>query len=298
MAAFKIFGYKKGRKYPIKRDEWGRSARQRCFEMFQDKVPFENIAEDLDIKMATVFRYHQQWAKNPDIERQLAYFKTILNKSALDRDRTIELLAQNLGISQEEVETILQQPSGLKRLLVGKIHMPAHAAAAHKSAVAFELALLISDHLLKNHGNFEDILSAFERLMKQNQADREEEDEEIKEENQNILMLRRIMNADLENERQGRVQPERLTDQEKEVITKWGLQKAERQMEIIYWLKIGATMAEGLTKEEAREKIYQDLVKKGDLQVAKTMRQFQEKVHPLQIDGQQTPSTPSSSSSS
>ena len=40
----KMFKRIKRRKYPIIRDETGKSARQRCFEMFEEQAPFEEIA--------------------------------------------------------------------------------------------------------------------------------------------------------------------------------------------------------------------------------------------------------------
>ncbi len=46
MAAFTLFGRKKKRKYPIKRDERGKSARARCFEMFANQTPLNEVAED------------------------------------------------------------------------------------------------------------------------------------------------------------------------------------------------------------------------------------------------------------
>ena len=56
---------KKGRRYPIKRDEWGESARTRCFEMFEDKVPLPEISRIVGVPLKTVYTYHSQWKKNP-----------------------------------------------------------------------------------------------------------------------------------------------------------------------------------------------------------------------------------------
>jgi hypothetical protein len=39
----KVFRQKKRRKYPVKWDEYGKSARSRCFEMFADKTPLNEI---------------------------------------------------------------------------------------------------------------------------------------------------------------------------------------------------------------------------------------------------------------
>ena len=48
-------------------------------------------------------------------------------------------------------------------------------------------------------------------------------------------------------------------------------------------------MFEGLNREQAREKMYQELLEKGDLEGAKRMRRFQDKVHPLKKDDPEMP---------
>ena len=41
--------------------------------------------------------------------------------------------------------------------------------------------------------------------------------------------------------------------------------------------------------EQARERMYQDIVGKGNLEIAKAFRQFQDQVHPLKTDGRIEP---------
>ena len=60
-----------------------------------------------------------------------------------------------------------------------------------------------------------------------------------------------------------------------------GVEAEMKKVEIIYWFRIGALKAEGLTTEQAHEKIYQDLLEKNDLKGAGMIREFQNKVHPL-----------------
>jgi hypothetical protein len=292
MAIFKVFGREKRRKYPIKRDENGKTARKRCFEMFQNKVPLPEIAKTVGVKIDTVYKYHQQWARNPKIEQHLAYYKWILDKSAPDRERSKETAANLFGISKEQLDTILQKSYGLRRLLSGKIYFPVQADAAHKRYIAMELAIIISDHLLKHGGKIEDVYFAFRRWMQQYQLRREEEDEYMKEENKDIMFMRRVIEADLEIERRGRVQPERLSAEERDTILKWGVQSVVKQMETMYWIRISLIIAEGNTIEQAREKIYQGLLNNGDIEGAKRMRQYQDVVHPLKTDNKQPPSTP------
>jgi len=286
---FKGFGRKKKRKFAVRYDERGRSARSRCFEEFKDNTPLGEIAKIVGVKIETVRRYHQQWQKNPNFEQQYAYIKSLLKKEAPDRGRTIELCARAAGIASEQVETILHQPHGLLRLMTGKFYFPGHVDVDHKRYVALELAMLISDHLIKHGGRYEDVSFAFQRWMRENQESREDEDADIEEENQDIAFVRRILEASEENERQGRVQPERLSVEERDIILKWGVQRAIKRVEAMYWLRISELMAEGFTLEQAREKIYQDLLEKGDLEAAKALRAYQDIIHPLKTGNRQPP---------
>ncbi|MCJ7744620.1 MAG: hypothetical protein MUO99_08730 [Dehalococcoidales bacterium] len=292
MAIFKGFGRKKRRKYPVKLDEKGKSARSRCFEMFIDNTPSSEIAKIVGVKVETVRRYHQQWKKNPDFEGQHAYFKELLKRTAPDRERTIELCARACGITKEQFETILSQPHGLRRLMTGKFYFPGHADADHKRYVALELVFLISDHLIKNGGKFEDVAFAFRRWLRESQESREEEDAEIKEENKDIAFMRRILEASAENERQGRVEPDRLSDEERNAILRGGLAPLKRRLEKTYWLRMAELIAEGFTLEQAREKVFQDLLKRGDLEGAKMMREYQDAVHPLKSGDRLPPPSP------
>ena len=45
-------------------------------------------------------------------------------------------------------------------------------------------------------------------------------------------------------------------------------------------------MVEGKTMEQGREKIYQDLLDKGDIEGAKMMREYQDRIHPLKNNNQ------------
>jgi hypothetical protein len=45
-------------------------------------------------------------------------------------------------------------------------------------------------------------------------------------------------------------------------------------------------MVEGKTVEQGREKVYQDLLDKGDIEGAKSMRKYQDIIHPLKNNNQ------------
>jgi hypothetical protein len=292
MAAFRLFGWKKRRKYPVKVDEQGRSARSRCFEMFAEDVPFNEVVKVTGVKIDTVRRYHQQWQKKPDIERQYAYVKELFKKTTPDRDKNVELFSTTLGIEKEQFEAVLSQPHGLRRIITGKFYFPARAEVDHKRSVALELALLISDHLIKHSGKFHDVYLALRRLLHQEMAYREDEDDAIKDESETIDLMRRILAIDLEQERQGRAKPDRLTAAERDAAIRLGLETKAKKLELQYWTRIGEITAEGFTMEQAREKLHQDVVATGDMRMAKTLREFQDKIHPLKTSDQPLPPMP------
>jgi hypothetical protein len=144
--------------------------------------------------------------------------------------------------------------------MTGKYYFPAHADADHKRSVVLELALLISDHLIKNGGKFGDVYFALKRYLWENMKYREEEDADIKEENKLMKMTHAVLAADMENERKGRVKPDTLSEEEHNEIMRYGFKAQMEKIKELYWLLIGILMAEGYTPEQAREKMYQDLL--------------------------------------
>ena len=282
MKLSKLFRTRKSRKYPIRRDEQGQSLRARCFAMFEKGERPSKIAKELKANEATVFRYYRDWKRrSPNFEQQYAFVKSLFSKTSPERDKNLELFSRECGISKEEFEVILSTSHGLRRFLTGKYYFPVQADANHKLSVALELATLISNHLLSNGGKFSDVYHALRRLMKQFKNYRGEEDADVEEDNKIMEMIRKIIAADLENERQGRVKPVELSEEERRALMKRGMEQQIKSTEITYWLRIGFLMADGLTEEQAREKIYQDLVDQGNLKAAELLRELQEKVHPL-----------------
>jgi hypothetical protein len=298
MKLARLFHVKKSRKYPVKRNKEGLSLRARCFELFeQDQRPAE-VAEELKMERATVYRYYRDWKRlGPNFETQYAYVKSLFTKTAPDRDKNIELFAKACGISEEEFEAILSQPYGLRRFLTGKIYFPVQADADHKRHIALELTILMSDLLAKEGGKFSDIYFAFKRYMHEARRYREDKDADIKEENRIMAIIHKIIAKDMEDEQRGRVKPDKLSEEERDIVIKWALDAEKKKTEIYYWLRIGSLVAQGLTMDQAREKMYQDLLKKGDIKGAKILRIFQDRVHPVKPDSD-LPPTPSGQPSS
>ncbi len=162
---FRLFHSRKSRKYPIQRDQEGKSLRERCFEGFDQGQRPADVAKALKANNDTVETYFKDWKeKGKNFEAMYAYVKKLFEKTAPDREKNIELFALTLGIKKEQFEAILSQPYGLRRFLQGKLRFPVQAEVDHKLHIALKLALLIADHLVKNGGKYEDrfgLLSTF-----------------------------------------------------------------------------------------------------------------------------------------
>jgi len=289
----RLFRVKKSRKYPIKRDKESLSLRARCFELFEQGNRPVAVAEEVKMEETTVYRYFRDWKRlGPNFERKYAYVQSLFKKTAPDRDENIELFAKAWGIPKEQIETILAQPHGLRRLMTGKFYFSAHANADHILHIALELALLVSDHLIKHKGKFDDIYLGLKRYLWENMKYREEEDAQIKEDNKILALFHQVLAVDMANERKGRVKPDTLSEEERNAIMRWGVESEMKKAEMWYWFRIGILKAEGLTMEQAHEKVYLDLIEKGDLEGAKALRAFQDKVHPLKSNDQIPPQSP------
>jgi len=112
---------KKSRKYPIKRDEYGTSARQRAFEAFgQGKRPAE-VALMVRISLRTACRYFADWKKLPrNSELWYRVAKAGLKNELGFPQEVITTLAAKLEVSEEEVRRRLQKPWAMKQLVMGK----------------------------------------------------------------------------------------------------------------------------------------------------------------------------------
>jgi hypothetical protein len=293
MRLSKLFRVRRSRKYPIRRDKDGLSLRARCFVLFEEGERPAKVAEVLRMKERAVYRYFRDWKKiGPNFERRYAYVRSLFNKTAPDREKNIELFARVCGISKEEFEAILSTPHGLLRIMTGKYRFPAHVDVDHKRHIALELALLISDYLVDNRGNFEDIYFALERYMQEARKYREEADAQITEDNKVMEIFHKVLAKELEIERQGRVKPDEFSEEEQDLLIKYAIDSELRKTTLTYWLRIGVLMTQGLTKDEAREKMYRDLLEKGDIKGAKLLRKFQDRVHPVKPDSQVPPKPP------
>lgn len=111
----------KSRKYSIQKDEYGRSLRERCFELFYKDWRPAQVARELCMKPKTAYRYFEDWKKLPkDLETTYKLWRKEIKNHTEFSDRVVELLAKALEMSREEVIQRLQRPWGIKQLLKGE----------------------------------------------------------------------------------------------------------------------------------------------------------------------------------
>jgi len=112
---------KKSRKYPIKRDRYGKSARRRAFDAFDRGLKPAQVTDELDISPRTAYRYFADWKKQPtklELSYQLA--KAIHKCQPEVENEVIERLAVKLKLPKEKIVERLQKPWALKQLVRGK----------------------------------------------------------------------------------------------------------------------------------------------------------------------------------
>jgi FixJ family two-component response regulator len=100
-----------------------------------------------------------------------------------------------------------------------------------------------------------------------------------------MKLIHAVLAAEMKKEKEKRLKLDQLSEKERNVLIRLGIEREMKSTEIMYWLRIGALMVDGLTADQAREKMYQDLLQKGDEKMARMVREFQDKVHPLENRG-------------
>ena len=111
----------KWRKYPIMRNERGRSLRQQAFELFDNKLRPSQIYEQqlLPAKLKTLLRYYEDWKEVGD---HVSYriTKRAMKENPDFTQQMITVLSKHLEMSVEEVIKRLRRPWGLKQALRGQ----------------------------------------------------------------------------------------------------------------------------------------------------------------------------------
>jgi len=111
---------KKRRKYPIKRDNSGRSARERAFELFDKEMMPAEIKDELAISVKTARRYYADWKKQGENRKYRdKAFKSHLKECPEFREALVKAFSQHLGLSEKEVDLLLDKPWGQAQIEMG-----------------------------------------------------------------------------------------------------------------------------------------------------------------------------------
>lgn len=111
--------FRKQRKYPIKRDDTGRSARSRAFELFNNGMRPSKAAPKIGISAKTAYRYYEDWKKYPRNYKQLQAMFRIWSKAG--RTTHIEELAKLLDMPVGELTERLEKPWGFRQIAESKL---------------------------------------------------------------------------------------------------------------------------------------------------------------------------------
>lgn len=163
---FPIKVKKSARRYPIRRDERGKSARQRAFDLFDVGFRPVQVARSVeDVKLRTIYRYFEDWKNLPrNFGIEYRAFKALVKQGVEFSEETIKLLSDGLGMSEEEVIERLQKPWGIKQLLMGQWPNYARERQQSEQEARLEAALMLVDFVVKGLISTEMVIARLEDL--------------------------------------------------------------------------------------------------------------------------------------
>ena len=116
-----FIGRRDRREYSIKKDEHGRSARQRAFEAFDNEMRPAEVIQVVDISLKTACRYFADWKKRPEsFNFQYKKFRSRMKNDSEFSDHLVDTLVEYLGMTREEVVARLLKPWSIKQYIMGK----------------------------------------------------------------------------------------------------------------------------------------------------------------------------------
>lgn len=153
------------RKYPIKRDPSGRSARQRAFALFTEGKRPAQVCKMLPMSFRTACRYFQDYRQ---LNHLISYpaMRRWMREHPEFSERVIDVLAKNLQIPLEQVMARVGRPWGLLELMKGR--WTSSEVKEHRTQMEerLEAALLIIQFADKFGGNSPHrVKQLFTRLM-------------------------------------------------------------------------------------------------------------------------------------
>lgn len=144
--------FKRSRRYPIQRDEFGRSLRQRAFEAFDEGKRPKQISRELHANPNTLLRYFEAWKK----QKQRVSYSTLrryMRKNPGFSEVWIKTLADYFEVPPQVIILRTQKPWGLMDLSKGELPDKRLERTRSEIEARLEAALrLISlrEHLYRN----------------------------------------------------------------------------------------------------------------------------------------------------
>jgi hypothetical protein len=109
------------RKYPIKRDEYGMTARQRCFQSFDKGLRPSEVTRGVGISLKTACTYFYQWKRLPKhLKLNYRIMKRALAELPGLREEIIRTLSKKLKMPKRKIKAQLESPWGIRQLVDGK----------------------------------------------------------------------------------------------------------------------------------------------------------------------------------
>ena len=154
------------RKYPIKKDDLGRSIRKRCFELFDLGIRPSEVRKKLNIKFKTACTYYYQWKKQPlGLEMQYPVVRKILKNKQGIRPMLMESIARELGVNQEEAETHLEKPWAIKQAIRGSLRSAIEEAREKRSRKRKQAAMMIVRLIEEGGVSLDHIIETLDKLV-------------------------------------------------------------------------------------------------------------------------------------
>ena len=161
---------KEKRKYPIIRDERGKTARARCFESYDKGERPAEVAKKLKISPKTAYQYHFQWKKLPKhYEEEYQALRKYLKERPEARNNIIRALSRELGMPEYKIKLWLESPWGLKQIKSGKWKEIVERQREIKAAKNWRVSRLFIE-AMKDHGfTLDEIIDHFQKLIDKKQ---------------------------------------------------------------------------------------------------------------------------------
>ncbi|MFC2018668.1 hypothetical protein ACFLU4_01760 [Chloroflexota bacterium] len=114
--------FHKSRKYPITRDQYGRSARRQSFDLFtQGYRPAQISKENLvTASMKTLLRYFEDWKKQEHRSPRSILRKLIKNDPEFTHEY-VQIIADYLEVPPEDIIARIQKPWGIEQLTIERL---------------------------------------------------------------------------------------------------------------------------------------------------------------------------------